>query len=162
MLEAVRRVLRAHGTGAPVRVLAQEAGVSTGVLYQRFGSKDQLLQAALTAAPPDVDGIERHRGEDSGAHVHRLGDIAFSHFVRVLPDALLAWTRGGDRPADPDGRGQVVRAFARALGDDEGADVLVALAHDLALAVVTDGLDRRTAQERLRVRCARLRLSPPA
>lgn len=162
LLAGVKKALRAHGNGVPVRVLADAAGVSAAVLYQRFGDKEGVVLAALSADGPDIEGLERHEGEEVQSHLNRLADIAFGHFTRGLADTLLVWTHPSDRARAEDGRREYARAFEAALDEDDHrqarAELLVAAAHELALAVVVDGLDRGIAQQKLRARCACLAL----
>jgi AcrR family transcriptional regulator len=48
LIEVTQRLLAAHGlTGLTTRVIAREAQVSDGVLYNHFTDKDELVVAAL-------------------------------------------------------------------------------------------------------------------
>ena len=40
-----------HGAAVSTTVIAERLGISHGVLFQRFGTKDQLLRAALLPPP---------------------------------------------------------------------------------------------------------------
>jgi AcrR family transcriptional regulator len=44
VLEAARDVFTAMGADAPIAAVAERAGVGTGTLYRRYGSKTELLQ----------------------------------------------------------------------------------------------------------------------
>jgi AcrR family transcriptional regulator len=54
LLDAATRVIRRHGLGATLDVIAREAGVSKGGLVYHFASKEALLVAL---AQEDVDGF---------------------------------------------------------------------------------------------------------
>lgn len=48
ILKVAARVFLEHGAGASTALIAREAGVSEGILFQRFKTKTGLLEAALT------------------------------------------------------------------------------------------------------------------
>lgn len=52
MLSAARHVFLEHGGSASTAVIAERIGVSQAALFKRFGTKKDLMLAAL--APPDV------------------------------------------------------------------------------------------------------------
>jgi AcrR family transcriptional regulator len=49
LLEAAREVFRERGLGAPLEAVAAHAGVSIGTLYNRFSTREELIDAALPA-----------------------------------------------------------------------------------------------------------------
>jgi len=53
LLGAAREVFVEEGFGASTKEIARRAGVSEGVIYQRFATKDELFFAAMI--PPAVD-----------------------------------------------------------------------------------------------------------
>jgi AcrR family transcriptional regulator len=55
LLEACREVFLREGIGVSTRRLAQSVGVSEGVLFQRFHSKDELFFACMRLPPPALD-----------------------------------------------------------------------------------------------------------
>ena len=57
VLAAARRVFQRDGHAASTRDVAQEAGVSQAVLYQRFKTKEELFFAAMTPAVIDPQAI---------------------------------------------------------------------------------------------------------
>jgi AcrR family transcriptional regulator len=72
ILAAARRVFLERGPAATTREVAQAAGVSQAVLFQRFKTRDDLLLAALLPAPPDLDGLLGPMND-----LHRLGPRAY-------------------------------------------------------------------------------------
>jgi AcrR family transcriptional regulator len=57
VLAAARRVFGAVGHAASTREIAAAAGISQAVLYQRFGSKDELFFRSMMPEPPDLDAL---------------------------------------------------------------------------------------------------------
>ncbi|HMF12415.1 MAG TPA: helix-turn-helix domain-containing protein, partial [Gemmataceae bacterium] len=57
VLGIARRLFRAQGHDATTRQIAKAAGISEAVLYQRFGSKNDLFFAAMHPRGPDVDEL---------------------------------------------------------------------------------------------------------
>lgn len=51
ILEEARACFLEHGAGVSTTLIAERLGISHGVLFQRFGTKEQLLRAALLPAP---------------------------------------------------------------------------------------------------------------
>jgi AcrR family transcriptional regulator len=57
ILHHAREVFREGGHAAPTRDIARAAGISQAVLYQRFGSKEDLFCRAMTPDRPDVEAL---------------------------------------------------------------------------------------------------------
>jgi AcrR family transcriptional regulator len=57
VLAAAREVFRREGHAASTRDVARAAGVSQAVLYQRFGSKEELFFRAMAPEPLDLDAL---------------------------------------------------------------------------------------------------------
>lgn len=53
ILYEARACFLEHGAAVSTTVIAERLGISHGVLFQRFGTKDQLLRAALLPPPPE-------------------------------------------------------------------------------------------------------------
>jgi AcrR family transcriptional regulator len=67
---AALEVFQLHGLGTPLEEIAKHAGVSTGTLYNRFGSRDGLIDAVVPelAAAKLATALERAgEGRDSWA-----------------------------------------------------------------------------------------------
>ena len=71
---AAREVFLDRGPKAPVAMIAKKLGVSTATLFQRTGSKQQLM---LMALQPEVTAItELERGVQTGVPVrHQLAQV---------------------------------------------------------------------------------------
>src|SRR5215468_10137273 len=80
VLRIARTIFRAQGHTATTREIAQAAGISEGVLYQRFGSKDELFFTAMRPRGPDVEQLlgPKDPSEDALTYLHavvvRLGE----------------------------------------------------------------------------------------
>jgi AcrR family transcriptional regulator len=152
VLRIAREVFRTQGHTATTREIAQTAGISEAVLYQRYGSKDELFFAAMRPQQPDIDRLFGPREPSQGAHpylrtvVVRLGE----HFAEVIPLALRMLMHPSFDPAalsraQPGGPAPVQEALVERLeffARREGmrlsrpavtARLLVGLAHDWAL-----------------------------
>ena len=57
VLAVARDVFREQGHSASTREIAAKAGVSQATLFQRFGDKSALFQAAMTPEPLDIELI---------------------------------------------------------------------------------------------------------
>ena len=155
VLLTARDLFRAQGHTVTTREIAEAAGISEAILYQRFGSKDELFFAAMHATGPDIDELLGPRDPPGEAQpylrsiVVRMG----KYFAGVIPLALrvmthpsfdaAALTRMQTRgPAGlQEGLAERLASLARrkqiALpAPAVTARLLVSLAHDWALAMV--------------------------
>ncbi len=73
LLKAVRAVVMRRGPGTSSKELAAAAGVSEGVLFQRFGTKAALVYAALRMPDFDVDALLTRAGKVADASGAREG-----------------------------------------------------------------------------------------
>lgn len=94
VLTIAREVFRHHGQSATTRAIAEEAGISEGVLYQRFGSKDDLFFAAMRPTTPDLDAIlgPPDPPADAKAYVRKVTARMGRYFLEVIPLALHVMT----------------------------------------------------------------------
>src|ERR1700730_4302681 len=94
VLVIARDLFRARGHTATTRQIAEAAGISEGVLYQRFGSKDDLFFAAMRPRGPDIEKLLGPKDLLDDAHTYlravvvRLG----KYFADVIPLALRVMT----------------------------------------------------------------------
>jgi len=88
ILAGARAAFLEHGASLSTTAIAEALGVSQAVLFQRFGTKERLLIAALAPnpRPPWVDRFEN--GPDDSDIREQLLDIATeftSYFEEVVP-----------------------------------------------------------------------------
>src|SRR5262249_62426210 len=80
VLRIARNTFLQQGHTATTREIAQAAGISEAVLYQRFGSKHQLFFAAMRPRGPDLEQLlgPKDPAEDALTYLHtvvvRLGE----------------------------------------------------------------------------------------
>jgi AcrR family transcriptional regulator len=159
VLRIARDVFREHGHTATTRQIADAAGISEAVLYQRFGSKDDLFFAAMHPRGPDIDDLlgPKEPPADAHAYLHTVVARLRKYFGEVIPLALHVMTHPSFDPgsltrAQPNAAGALREGLAERLAaftrrkqlampsEDIAARLLVSLAHDWALGrVLTPG-----------------------
>ncbi len=153
VLRVARGVFRDKGHTATTREIAQAAGISEAILYQRFGSKDDLFFAAMAPQEPDLARLLGPKEPPEDAHkylrtvvvrigeyfadilplvVHMMTHPSFDHAViaRSMPTSPAMRLRDGlaERIASLTRRKRLVAPSATLT-----ARILVGLAHDWAL-----------------------------
>src|SRR5512142_548327 len=90
LLAVARRVFREQGHTATTREVARQAGISEGVLYQRFGSKEHLFFAAMIPRKPDFEALlgPMPPEQDARAFVADVLVRLAQYFSDVIPLAL--------------------------------------------------------------------------
>ena len=156
ILCAARDVFREQGHTATTREIGQAAGISEAVLYQRFGSKDDLFFAAMAPKNPDIELLLGPNDPPGDAHAYlqavvvRIG----GYFVEVLPLILHLMTHPSfdmamlQRAKSADSNVCLRESLAERLASlakrrriatsspDITARLLVSIAHDWALGMV--------------------------
>jgi AcrR family transcriptional regulator len=155
VLRIARDMFREEGHTATMRQIAEAAGISEAVLYQRFGSKDDLFFSAMHPRGPDIEALLGPQDPPEDAHAYlrmvvvRLG----KYFGEVIPLALRVMTHPAFDPgslarAQPNAAGALQEALCErllSLGRRKKitmgsvpltARLLVSLAHDWALGRV--------------------------
>jgi AcrR family transcriptional regulator len=155
VLRVARDVFRSRGHTATTREIAQAAGISEAILYQRFGSKDHLFFAAMHPTGPDIERLlgPADPPEDARAYVRMVTVRIGEYFAGVIPLALRVMTHpsfdhtsfGRALPRThaqlQEGLSARIISLARrrrlaTASASATARVLVSLAHDWALAGV--------------------------
>ncbi len=91
IINAARATFLSDGIGASTKTIARFAGVSEGVLFQRFGSKQNLFFLAMRMPPPDLS----HAVEASkAAPDHRVALLILARAIldylrTVIPSLML-------------------------------------------------------------------------
>jgi len=154
VLRIARELFRARGHTATTREIAEAVGVSEAVLYQRFGSKDELFFAAMHPRGPDIEALlgQPEEGEDAHAYLRAVVVRMGRYFGEIIPLALRVMMHPSFDPAmlarmPPGGPASVHEGLARRLSvfarqkqiaatPQAAARILVSLAHDWALSGV--------------------------
>ena len=154
VLRIARDVFRENGHTATTREVAQAAGISEAVLYQRFGSKDALFFAAMHARGPEIEELlgPEDPPDDAREYLRTVLGRLGEYFAEVIPLALrvmmhpsfdpasLARTTPGGPAELREGLSKRIASLARRkrlAAPDEVvvARLLLSLAHDWALGV---------------------------
>jgi AcrR family transcriptional regulator len=154
VLRIARDVFLQQGHTATTRAVAQAAGVSEAILYQRFGTKDELFFAAMRPGGPDLEKLlgPAEPPDDARAYLTATVVRVAEHFAEVIPLALRLITHPSFGPASlgrpPRTPNSLHDAFAERIADlarrerlatpsaTATARLLISLAHDWALGKV--------------------------
>jgi AcrR family transcriptional regulator len=88
LLEAAREIFVAEGFGASTKEIARRAGVSEGVIYQRFATKDELFFAAMIPPPADLSRLFQNPRLKGKRLVEKL-TLAMIDYSRATLPVLL-------------------------------------------------------------------------
>src|SRR3974390_1203300 len=90
LLAVARKLFRAQGHAVSTRQVAEAAGISEAILYQRFGNKDELFFAAMAPGAPDVEEVLGPEAPDAGAreYLRTVAGRMADYFGEVLPLAV--------------------------------------------------------------------------
>ena len=153
LLAKAREVFVKRGIQAGSRAIAKEVGVSSSVLFQRFGSMEELFFAAMSPPAPDLPALlnEPERAQGGSSYLEQIAVGLLSYFRQLVPIltpvamhpsfSYPAFTkRHPDYPLDNVVAGlMAVLENKRGLGELRCADVgpvvlnLVAVAYGLAM-----------------------------
>ncbi|MEJ7728553.1 MAG: helix-turn-helix domain-containing protein [Polyangiaceae bacterium] len=155
LIGVARQVFRTRGHGAGTRDIAQAAGISQAVLYQRFGSKEELFLRAMTPELPDVEALlGAYPPRSARADVRRIAERLVELFVSMMPTLLHVLAHPDLRPSEmhkwhaqlpfaPIAHGLAARfrrmradGLIAAIDAEAAASALIAVAHSVALLAV--------------------------
>lgn len=100
ILEEARACFLEHGAGVSTTQIAERLGISHGVLFQRFGTKEQLLRAALLPSPVQPWMAQVQAGPDERdlrAQLLELAEEISTYLERIVP-ALAVLRSAGLQP----------------------------------------------------------------
>ena len=107
LLEAARFVFLEKGVRATTAEVAARAGVSEGILFKRFGSKEELFRAAMHLGEMLESVMQLATAPQAGASIEAwletLGLRMIELFRVVVPVALMSWSNhftGGELPKE--------------------------------------------------------------
>jgi AcrR family transcriptional regulator len=152
VLRIARNIFREQGHTATTREIAQAAGISEAVLYQRFGSKDELFFTSMHPRGPDIEQLlgPKDPAEDALTYLHTVVVRLGEQFAEVIPVAMHVMTHPSFDPGclarlQPGGPAALQESLAERLASlarrgefatpntAVTARLLVSLAHDWAL-----------------------------
>jgi AcrR family transcriptional regulator len=87
ILTVARSFFLRDGINASTRTIAEEAGISEAVIFQRFGTKNNLFFAAMVPPKADLDSIfmnQPGKGSVVG-NIERIALRLFDYFQQVMP-----------------------------------------------------------------------------
>jgi AcrR family transcriptional regulator len=89
ILRHARVVFREGGHAASTRDVARAAGISQAVLYQRFGSKEDLFFRAMTPESPNIhELLGRYPPKDTKRDLEDIATRLVEFFVSLMPTLL--------------------------------------------------------------------------
>lgn len=88
LLDIARQAFIEAGIGASTREIAKRAGVSEGVIFQRFQTKEDLFFAAMIPPPADVNQLLRHRRSQGRVLLEKITFAMIDYFRATLPVLL--------------------------------------------------------------------------
>ncbi|XYI02326.1 TetR/AcrR family transcriptional regulator [Sorangium sp. So ce1128] len=97
ILEEARACFLEHGAGVSTTVIAARLGISHGVLFQRFGTKEQLMRAALLPAAEQPWMARARSGPDDRAARAQLLELAEEisvYLERIVPGIAVLRSAG--------------------------------------------------------------------
>jgi AcrR family transcriptional regulator len=97
ILEVARSVFLELGPSVSTATVADRAGISQAVLFQRFGTKEKLLMAALK--PPEIapwyEVVEAGPDErDLRIQLGELGEQIMTHLENIIPTTMVLRSSG--------------------------------------------------------------------
>lgn len=155
ILRIARGIFGERGHTATTREIAEKAGISEAILYQRFSSKDELFFASMRPTGPDIEALlgPSEPPDDARGYLRTVVVRISAYLSEVIPIGLHVMTHPSFDPAifsstQPTASsiirdGLVVRLQSLAdrnrlsiASAKTTARLLVSIAHDWALGTV--------------------------
>jgi AcrR family transcriptional regulator len=94
IIEAARKVFLEHGPSAPTLAIAQEAGVSEGLLFKRFKTKQTLFLAAMGISEIDLghEVAARVGQGEVKENLFRAAMELIEHLKEAYPRMMMLWS----------------------------------------------------------------------
>jgi len=97
ILAEARACFLEHGAGVSTALIAERLGISHGVLFQRFGTKEQLLRAALLPAlePPWLAQVRAGPDDrDLREQLRELAEVISDYLESIVPGIAVLRAAG--------------------------------------------------------------------
>jgi AcrR family transcriptional regulator len=117
ILRAAREIFLAKGLDATTSEIAAKAGVSHGIIFKRFKTKQVLFQTAMreqsdwgqTIAELLSSGVGRN---DVQATLFEVGSIFVQKFLTLIPTLMMSWSNKPENVSDVEQTAAVGKARA--------------------------------------------------
>jgi len=97
LLAVARQVFIEKGFAVPAKVIARHAGLSEGVLFQRFATKRDLFFAAMLLPAPDLTRLLGANRPAGAAHLQAIAQATTDYFRSAIPVLVPLMTSPGFR-----------------------------------------------------------------
>src|SRR5579872_7071060 len=92
LLEVARQAFLEGGFRTSTKQIARRVGVSEGVIFQRFASKEQLFFAAMMPPAVDVNHLLRHPKIQGQELLEKITFALIDYFRETMPVLLQLMT----------------------------------------------------------------------
>jgi AcrR family transcriptional regulator len=93
ILSAARKVFLEEGFNAPATEIAKRAGISSGSIFKRFETKEELFFAAMSCESQWAGGLSSLVGHgDLKVNLEAIGNAVLSFAREMLPRSMLSWS----------------------------------------------------------------------
>jgi AcrR family transcriptional regulator len=93
ILSAARKVFLEEGFNAPATEIAKRAGISSGSIFKRFETKEDLFFAAMSCESQWAGGLSSLVGHgDLKVNLEAIGNAVLSFAREMLPRSMLSWS----------------------------------------------------------------------
>jgi AcrR family transcriptional regulator len=93
ILKAARQVFLEQGFSAPATEIAARAGISSGSIFKRFETKEDLFFAAMTCESEWSGGLEKLVGHgELKVNLEAIANAIFSFAREMLPRSMMSWS----------------------------------------------------------------------